>query len=336
MQAGRGGHGIVSFHREKFMPKGGPDGGNGGNGGSVYLQAASDLNTLGAFRYQTEFFAENGENGAGGHRTGASGNDLIIRIPRGTTVYEQDGIADDNATNAAMSDLMQETPLLVAKGGRGGRGNATFKSSVNQAPRQYTKGAEGEARTLRLELAVLADVGLLGLPNVGKSSFLNRVSNAHPKIANYPFTTLEPQLGVVSLDITTHFVVSDIPGIIEGASHGVGLGLRFLRHISRCRLILHMLDASGDMEAQHATLMAECAEYAQDGHRYGTALSAIPYVIVIHKADLIAESDHAALIAKWQTRTGRPVFMVSSATGFGIQRINNAIAHHLAHIDDLV
>jgi len=234
--AGNGGDGCVGFRREKFIPLGGPDGGDGGDGGSVYLVAERSLNTLIDFRYQRHYQAQRGENGRGANCTGKGGADLVIPVPVGTLVYEQD-------TQELMGDLVEPGQrMLVARGGWHGLGNARFKSSTNRAPRQSTKGKPGESRNLFLELKLLADVGLLGMPNAGKSTLIHAVSAARPKVADYPFTTLYPNLGVVSIGTHQSFVVADVPGLIEGAAEGVGLGIQFLKHLTRTRLLLHMLD----------------------------------------------------------------------------------------------
>src|SRR5690606_32327051 len=232
VEAGKGGNGCLSFHREKFIDRGGPDGGNGGDGGSVYLVADSGLNTLVDFRFQPRYRAQPGENGRKGNSTGASGADLYVKVPVGTSVYEAD-------TQELMGDLV--TPgqtLLVAQGGKHGLGNAVFKSSVNRSPRKTTNGKPGEVRRLQLQLKVVADVGLLGLPNAGKSSLIAAVSSARPKVADYPFTTLVPNLGVVRVSEESSFVMADIPGLIEGASEGAGLGIRFLKHLARTTVLL--------------------------------------------------------------------------------------------------
>jgi len=236
VEAGKGGNGIVSFRREKYIPKGGPDGGDGGDGGSVWLIADVNLNTLVDFRYERIFKAENGENGQGRQKTGKSGQDLEIRVPVGTAVIDDD-------TGEMIGDLTEDgQKLLVAQGGFHGLGNTRFKSSTNRAPRQSTKGSEGEFRELLLEMKVLADVGLLGFPNAGKSSLIRQVSAAKPKVANYPFTTLYPNLGVVRVSEGESFVMADIPGVIEGAAEGAGLGIQFLKHLSRTHLLLHIVD----------------------------------------------------------------------------------------------
>ena len=238
VSAGHGGNGCLSFRREKFIPKGGPDGGDGGDGGSVYLQGDTNLNTLVDYRYQPEYRAQNGEPGHGQNRTGAKGADKVLKVPVGTSIY-------DVNTDEVLGDITVDgQQLLVARGGFHGLGNTRFKSSTNRAPRQTSPGSQGERRELRLELKVLADVGLLGLPNAGKSTFIRAVSSARPRVADYPFTTLVPNLGVVKVQQHRSFVVADIPGLISGASEGAGLGIRFLRHLTRCRILLHLVDVA--------------------------------------------------------------------------------------------
>lgn len=244
VEAGDGGNGCVSFRREKYIPLGGPDGGDGGDGGNVYLVATHNLNTLVDFRFHSVFRAERGQNGSGGNCTGKAGADCHVRVPPGTAVH-------DAHTGERLGDLTGENQtLLVAKGGWHGLGNTRYKSSVNRAPRQSSPGTPGEKRELRLELSVIADVGLLGLPNAGKSSLIRAISHARPRVADYPFTTLHPNLGVVRVDENRSFVMADIPGLIEGASEGAGLGFRFLKHLSRTRLLLHVIDIApyGDTE----------------------------------------------------------------------------------------
>ncbi|WP_058442665.1 Obg family GTPase CgtA, partial [Legionella brunensis] len=259
VEAGNGGHGCLSFRREKFVPRGGPDGGDGGDGGSVFLEASSDLNTLVDFRYQRHYKAQNGQSGMGGNCTGKKGEDLVILVPVGTMVFDID-------TGELLGDINEAGErLLVAQGGFHGLGNTRYKSSVNRAPRQTTQGTLGEARHLRLELRVLADVGLLGLPNAGKSTLIRAVSSAKPKVADYPFTTLHPALGVVSVASHKSFVMADIPGLIEGAAEGAGLGHRFLKHLSRTCVLLHVIDIapideSNPIDSAKA-ILNELAEY---------------------------------------------------------------------------
>jgi GTP-binding protein len=283
VRAGNGGNGIVSFRREKYIPFGGPDGGDGGDGGSVCLVADDGINTLADFRFQRHFSAANGAPGQGRNRTGKSAEDLQIRVPVGTLVYDQD-------TGELIGDLVDaEAELLVAKGGTGGRGNTRFKSSTNRAPRQSTPGTAGEARTLRLELRLLADVGLLGMPNAGKSTLIRAVSAARPRVADYPFTTLHPNLGVVSVGPYRSFVMADIPGLIEGAAEGAGLGIRFLKHLQRTRLLLHVVDLAPmdpgeDVAATALSIIRELERFSPD-------LARRPRWLVFNKIDLLPEDE---------------------------------------------
>jgi len=310
VQAGKGGDGCLSFRREKFIPKGGPDGGDGGRGGSVYVVADEGLNTLADFRYTRQFKAENGKPGMGRDKTGRSGKDLYIKVPPGTMVY-------DTAAGERIVDMVQlDAPSIVAAGGRGGLGNTRFKSSTNRAPRRTTPGRAGDQRVLRLEMRLLADVGLLGLPNAGKSTLLRAVSEARPKVADYPFTTLHPHLGVVRVESERSFVLADIPGLIEGASEGAGLGVRFLRHLSRTRLLLHLVDLAPlddhDVAEDFRTVEAELKAFSGE-------LALRPRWLVLNKIDALEEQDRA-------TRRDRvvegldwrgPVFEISAVSGEG-------------------
>lgn len=278
--AGNGGHGCLSFRREKYVPKGGPDGGDGGDGGSVYLRGNTNINTLIDFRYQRHYQAESGQSGMGSNRTGKKGDDLIIDVPVGTLVFDSD-------SDELIGDVNEHgKQLLVAQGGFHGLGNTRFKSSVNRAPRQTTQGTAGDKRHLKLELRVLADVGLLGLPNAGKSTLIRAVSSAKPKVADYPFTTLHPNLGVVRISGYRSFVIADIPGLIEGASEGAGLGHRFLKHLSRTAILLHVIDIypidGSDPANNFNDIMTELTKYDQ-------ALAEKPCVLVINKIDLIQD-----------------------------------------------
>ena len=322
VQSGKGGNGCLSFRREKSIPRGGPDGGNGGNGGEVYFRAVKGLNTLVDFRYTKSFKAQNGRSGAGQNKTGRGGNDLYIHVPKGTRVYDQD-------TDELIGDMIDTGhDMVVALGGRGGLGNAHFKSSVNRAPRRTTEGRGSEQRRLRLELRVLADVGLLGLPNAGKSTYLSAVSQARPKIAEYPFTTLHPQLGVVRVDSGRSFVIADIPGLIEGAADGAGLGIRFLQHLSRTRLLLHLVDIAPVPER---SLAEDVTAITHELARYGEDLSSYERWLVLNKCDLIAPEE-AARISGRLTRVLRwtgPVFLVSAVTGKGCDRLCQSIMNYL-------
>jgi GTP-binding protein len=322
VHGGKGGDGCMSFRREKFVPMGGPDGGDGGDGGSVYLAADADLNTLADFRFTRSFRAENGQNGMGANCTGRHGQDELLKVPVGTVVSDAD-------TGELIGDLVQPGQrLLVAKGGYHGLGNTRFKSSTNRAPRRTTKGGEGETRSIRLELKLLADVGLLGLPNAGKSSLLRRISAARPKVADYPFTTLYPHLGVVSVDPLRSFVVADIPGIIEGAAEGTGLGLQFLRHISRTRLLLHLVDIApmdGPDPAEAVRMLeGEVRKYSADlAHRERW--------LVLNKIDLLepqareATRDRIVSELAWSG----PVFLISAVTGEGCEALTHEIMNAL-------
>ncbi|MFZ5555338.1 MAG: Obg family GTPase CgtA [Pseudomonadota bacterium] len=321
--AGKGGDGCASFRREKYVPRGGPDGGDGGRGGSIYLVADPNLNTLVDYRHDRLHRAGNGENGRGSDCYGKSGEDMVLRVPVGTVVT-------DAETGEQLADL--STPgqkELIARGGKGGLGNLHFKSSVNRAPRQYTLGEPGEARELRLELKLLADVGLLGLPNAGKSTLIRAVSAARPKVADYPFTTLYPNLGVVKVDVSRSFVVADIPGLIEGAAEGAGLGHRFLRHLMRTRLLLHVVDAAPpDPDADPArdarALVAELKKYDPRLHRK-------PRWLVVNKIDMLSEQQRADAVArlKRSLRFRGPVFEISALTGEGCRALTYAIMEHL-------
>lgn len=321
---GHGGHGCVSFRREKFVPKGGPDGGDGGRGGSVIAVADRNINTLLEYRYTRRHRAQDGEHGRGADCYGAAGADVVLRMPIGTIIR-------DDETGAVIADLAAHgATVVLAKGGAGGLGNLHFKSSTNRAPRQRTLGEPGEHRWLQLELKVLADVGLLGMPNAGKSTLIAAVSNARPKIADYPFTTLHPNLGVVRLDAERSFVVADIPGLVEGAAEGTGLGHRFLRHLARTRLLLHLVDvAPADPEADPVrAIRAVVAELK----KYDVALYRKPRWLVFNKIDLIAPDERAATIARLRRRLRSkvPVYAVSAATGEGCRELMAAVHRFLA------
>ncbi|MGS2724193.1 Obg family GTPase CgtA [Porticoccus sp. GXU_MW_L64] len=310
VQAGKGGNGCMSFRREKFIPRGGPDGGDGGDGGSIYLQADENLNTLVDYRYTRSYNAESGKQGSGGNCTGRKGDDLILKVPVGTTAIDVD-------TEETLGDLTEPNQrLMVAQGGWHGIGNARFKSSTNRAPRQTTPGKEGEVRNLKLELKVLADVGLLGLPNAGKSSFIRAVSAARPKVANYPFTTLVPNLGVVGMDGHRSFVVADVPGLIGGASEGAGLGIRFLKHLTRTRLLLHVVDM---MPYDGTTPEENVATIDRELENFSPTLAQRDRWLVLNKVDLLPEADREQrcreLIAAldWQG----PVFSIAAISKQG-------------------
>ena len=311
--AGNGGNGCMSFRREKFIPFGGPDGGDGGRGGHVYAEADTNLNTLIDFRYQRLFRARNGEHGRGADQFGAAGDDMLLRVPVGTLVRDEE-------TGEVIADLA--TPgqrVVLAHGGNGGLGNLRFKSSTNRAPRQSTPGQPGEQRRLLLELKVLADVGLLGLPNAGKSTFIAAVSNARPKIADYPFTTLHPQLGVVRVGEGRSFVVADIPGLIEGAAEGAGLGHQFLRHLQRTRLLLHLVDvAPFDPEADP---VRDARSVVAELKKYDAELASRPRWLVLNKLDMIEPDERAALVAeiRRRLRPKGPVYAISALARDGLE-----------------
>lgn len=320
VEAGRGGNGCLSFRREKYIPKGGPDGGNGGRGGDVLFVADEGLNTLVDFRYKRHFRAASGEHGRGSDCTGARGKDLLVRVPVGTVVFEAD-------TGEQIGELVEDgEKLLVARGGERGLGNAHFKSSTNRAPRKTTAGKPGESRNLRLELKLLADVGLVGLPNAGKSTFVRAVSAARPKVADYPFTTLYPNLGVVRTGQGRSFVVADIPGLIEGAAEGAGLGIQFLRHLSRTRLLLHLIDVAPAEDTGDA--VADARAVVRELEKYDEALARRERWLVINKIDLLEKSRRAArckaLVEALQWRA--PVFRISAATGEGCEALCRQIA----------
>lgn len=319
--AGNGGHGSLSFRREKYAPMGGPDGGNGGAGGDVYLQATNHLNTLIDFRYQRRLRAERGGDGSGRSRSGRRGADLIIAVPIGTSVYA-------TATDELMADLTQHgQTALVAKGGRFGMGNEYYKSSTNRSPRKTTKGQAGEERELRLELKLLADVGLLGLPNAGKSTLIRACSSAKPKVADYPFTTLKPQLGVVRVDAGKSFVMADIPGLIPGAASGLGLGIRFLKHLSRTATLLHMVDiASHDTlepDQQIADIAQSIHELSHELAAYDHALLAKPRWLVFNKIDCMPPATAQAISQGVVERLHwkDPHYLISGSSGQGVQQL---------------
>jgi GTP-binding protein len=327
--AGAGGNGCLSFRREKFIPFGGPDGGDGGDGGDVYLEADVQVNTLIDFRYQRNYKAERGENGRGRLCSGVRGEDLVIKVPIGTEAWDDD-------TEELIGDLTNHgDKLMVAKGGWHGLGNARYKSSVNRAPRQTSDGTPGEDRTLRLEMKLLADVGLLGLPNAGKSTFISQVSAAQPKVANYPFTTLYPNLGVVTLKDVRSFVIADIPGLVEGAAEGAGLGHQFLRHLSRTRLLLHLVDMAPADVKQDPVESVEIIN--RELEKYSEALGSQPQWLILNKMDLVPEDIREELCQEvidrlnWQGK----VFRISGQTGEGCEAICEEIMEYLeAHPTD--
>jgi GTP-binding protein len=324
IRSGAGGPGAVSFRREKFIEFGGPDGGDGGKGGDIIFEAVPGLNTLIDFRYTQHFRAPRGKGGAGSNRTGAGGDDLIIKVPVGTQV-----LADDEDRSLLADFTHEGQRITLLKGGDGGRGNASYKSSTNRAPRQHQTGWPGEEMWIWLRLKLLADVGLVGLPNAGKSTFINAVTNARAKVGAYAFTTLRPQLGVV-----THkgreFVVADIPGLIEGAAEGAGVGDRFLGHIERCQVLLHLIDANDeDVATSYRTVREEL-------EAYGEGLAEKPVVVALNKVDTLDEELIAALSSELAEASGRTIFPVSAAAGIGIEPILDALIEqlHRQSVDD--
>jgi GTPase len=323
VEAGRGGDGCASFRREKFIPRGGPDGGDGGAGGSVYLVAREGMNTLADFRVQRRFRAASGGGGAGQNRTGASGEDLYVSVPVGTLIHDID-------TGELLGDLTGDgQALMVARGGQGGAGNTRFKSSVNRAPRQFRRGDAGEARHLKLALKVLAEVGLLGSPNAGKSTLLRALSAARPKVADYPFTTLHPHLGVVRVGPEQSFVVADIPGLIEGAAEGAGLGHQFLKHLERTRLLFHVVD-SCPLEGVQAAV-EDARAVAAELALFSNELAQLPRWLVLNKLDLLPDeeqADRAQAIVAGLGWTG-PVHAISAASGQGTGALVQAAMQYL-------
>jgi GTP-binding protein len=322
VKAGDGGNGCISFRREKYIEFGGPDGGDGGDGGSVFLQADKSLSTLSDFRHLRFYEADRGENGASRNMTGKKGDDVIIPVPIGTIVY-------DEMTNEIIGDLTKDgQQIKVAQGGFHGLGNLRYKSSTNRAPRQSKPGSKGDLRTLRLEMKVLADVGLLGLPNAGKSSLITNLSSAKPKVADYPFTTLYPNLGVVRINVNQSFVIADIPGLIEGAAEGAGLGIQFLKHLSRTSLLLHLVDIA-PMDQTDPVKSVRILE--KELEKYSDELKDRERWLVINKIDLVAADKVQAVcddIIK-RLQWTNPVFQISAATGMGTQKLANRIMQYL-------
>jgi len=328
VMAGKGGDGSASFRREKFIPFGGPDGGDGGRGGSVFLEGDSGLNTLVDFRHLRKYKAQNGQGGSGRNMTGKSGEDIMIRVPLGT-------IVTDEETGEHVGDVTADGQrLLVARGGKGGLGNLHFKSSTNRAPRQTVPGAPGEERGLHLELKVLADVGLLGFPNAGKSTLISTVSAAHPKVADYPFTTLYPNLGVVRIDIERSFVIADIPGLIEGAAEGAGLGIQFLKHLQRTRLLLHLVDLAPLSPDEDP--VQQVRQLETEMRKFDPALLDKPRWLVFTKADLLPadearqRAEQAASDLGWEA----PWLVISAVTQSGTQELMQRVSAELERIKE--
>lgn len=314
VKAGDGGNGCVSFRREKFVEFGGPDGGNGGRGGNVVLECTEGLNTLIDFRFQQHFKAKKGQHGMGSSRTGASAEDMVLKVPPGTQVY-------DETKEHLLHDLTKPGQrVILAVGGKGGRGNETFKSSTHQAPREFTEGTPGEEMWVWLKLKLISDAGIIGLPNAGKSTFLNATTRARPKIADYPFTTLTPQLGVVKVD-DHEFVIADIPGLIEGAHEGVGLGHKFLGHVERAGVLLHLVDGSQeDIVSAYKTVRSELKLFDEN-------LASTPEIVAINKADLLDEAEQKKALAALKKKTKSPVLLISAATGNGVKDVLRALWH---------
>ncbi len=320
VRAGKGGNGAVAFHREKYVAAGGPDGGDGGDGGSIILQVDDNLSTLMDFRYKRKYVAENGVDGQGQRKTGKTGQSLVIKVPRGTLVR-------DAETGEIIQDMSGDEPFVLCRGGKGGWGNMHFATPTRQVPRFAKAGLEGESHDVILELKLLADVGLVGFPNVGKSTLLSVVSKAQPKIANYHFTTLYPNLGVVYVDEGVSFVLADIPGIIEGAAEGAGLGHDFLRHIDRCRLLVHVVDVSGsegrDPVADFDAICEELKEYSAD-------LENRPQIVAANKADIMADPELLEKLRAHVENKGYPLYVISAAAHQGVKELMNAVATKLS------
>ncbi|MDR0423599.1 MAG: GTPase ObgE [Rickettsiales bacterium] len=305
VKAGNGGNGAVSFRRAKYIPKGGPDGGDGGKGGNIIMRCVSNINTLYDFKYNKEFIAQNGENGHGAKKHGANGSNLYINVPKGTQVFSDEDLLLD------FTEVGKE--VMIAEGGNGGFGNDHFKSSINQAPTHANPGEQGEESTLLLKLKILSDVGLIGLPNAGKSTFLSVATNAKPKIANYPFTTLEPQLGVAKID-NFEFVIADLPGLIEGASKGKGLGDRFLKHTERCNVLLHLIDVNGDVLENYKLIRNELKSYNKE-------LAKKDEIIALTKIETLPEEEVLKKQRQLQTKSKCPVLIISNVTRSGINDV---------------
>ena len=329
VEAGSGGRGCLAFRREKRVPRGGPSGGDGGHGGSIFIVASAHTNTLINYRFHPEFAAERGGHGEGSNRTGHGGSDLELEVPIGTLVYEKTG--DGDQPYRLLADLAHvDQRVLVARGGRGGLGNARFATSTNRAPRKVQPGEAGEIKDLRLELKLLADVGLVGFPNAGKSTLISRISAARPKIADYPFTTLTPNLGVVSLSDDRSFVVADVPGLIEGAHRGQGLGHQFLRHLERTKVLVHLVDISG---ASGRDPVQDLEIVRRELELFEPALAAKPQLVAANKIDAIdrdAQDPHVEALARRASELKLPFFRVSAVAGAGVPELLEAMWHRLA------
>jgi len=319
VKAGNGGNGCMAFRREKFVPRGGPSGGDGGKGGDIWMESSESHNTLVHFRFNPEYKAERGRHGEGAKKTGRDGEGIVLKVPVGTVVY-------DEQTGEKVHDFSRpDERVVIARGGRGGRGNAQFATSTHQAPREHEEGRDGEERTFRLELKLLADVGLLGYPNVGKSTLISRISAARPKVADYPFTTLEPNLGVVMVGSKREeisFVVADIPGLIEGAHTGAGLGIQFLRHIERTRLLVHMVDVSDS--SGRPDVVKDVEVILGELKSFGAGLEDKPTIMVASKID-VANPDKLKKLKQWCTRRKLKFYPVSAVTGEGIDKLKFAM-----------
>lgn len=325
VKAGDGGNGCLAFRREKFVPRGGPSGGDGGDGGDVIMESSERHNTLVHFRFNPEYKAERGRHGEGSNKTGREGGDIVLKVPVGTIVY-------DDETGEKVHDFSHaDERIVIARGGRGGRGNARFATSVHQAPREHEAGRPGEERVFRLELKLLADVGLVGFPNVGKSTLISRVSAARPKIADYPFTTLEPNLGVAVVGEKDEFsfVVADIPGLIEGASQGAGLGTQFLRHIERTRLLVHLVDVSDS--SGRPDVVSDIEVITGELRNFGAHLEQKPVMLVASKID-VANKDKLAKLKRYAKKHGVELHAISAVTGKGIDELKYAVAKKVEEI----
>jgi GTPase len=333
VKAGDGGRGCLSFRREKYVPRGGPDGGDGGHGGSVYIVATARKNTLVDFRFHPEFEARRGQHGMGSNKTGQDGDDLEIEVPIGTLVFEKRGESGEDGLEA-IADLAEEGQrVLIAKGGRGGMGNAQFATATNRAPRKTQPGEPGEERFLRLQLKLLADVGLVGFPNAGKSTLIARISAARPKIADYPFTTLTPNLGVVTLSDDRSFVVADVPGLIEGAHEGHGLGHQFLRHIERTKVLVHLVDVSG---ASGRDPVQDFETINDELRLFDEKVAAKPQLVVANKIDALDEPERLAALEAHVKRRKLPFFRISGVTGEGVDKLLEAAWREIAAVREPV